>query len=109
LKSRLHQLDPKWTRAVATAFENRRGKSLFRTEMTYSVNQHFSYQTKIGTNGIMVNDDFGLLAHFRDSDVPSSIVPDNVLKASIKSVRVDVEFLYFVINVTNGFEKVKFV
>ncbi len=103
LESKLSVLDPKWTRTLATVFNNRAGKSIFNTEYTLSINQHYAENIKARTKNVNVNKDYGYVSHVRDGDIGSDSKPDNVLKYSIQSVRIDVEYLYFIVKIAEKF------
>jgi hypothetical protein len=92
-------VDKKWTRVLATKFNNRMGKSIFDTQLTVSINQHYANEIRPEAKKVFLTEDYGYAAHFRDTDVASEQKPDNIMKFKITDATIDVEFLYFLIGV----------
>jgi hypothetical protein len=97
-------IDPLWTRSVGTIFNNRAGKSIFDTEYTSSINQHFTNSVKSGGHATDLPISFGFVSHFRNIDVFSQHGSDNILRYTIREVQVDVEYLYFLVNISSRFQ-----
>jgi hypothetical protein len=102
-EKRADVLHPLWTRSVSTKFDNRAGKSIFNTEFTLSVNQHYPNSVKSGSQSSTLPMHYGFSSHFRNVDVFTEWGRDNIMKYSIHEIRVDVEYLYFLANVSSRF------
>jgi hypothetical protein len=103
LKRKANVLDKKWTRALATMFNNRAGKSIYNTQLTVSINQHLANAIMTESRRVNVPDVDAYVGHFRDTDVASHAPPTNILNFSIRDVTIDVEYLYFLVNISNKF------
>ncbi len=78
-------------------------KSIFNTELTLSINQHYAEDVKSKSKRIRVPIDFGYVNHVRDEDLGSGVKPHNILKYSIQSIRIDVEYLNYMVKISNRF------
>jgi hypothetical protein len=103
LESKRDVLDIKWTRSLGTIFTKRSGKSIFNTEHTLSIHQHSAHQTKPKSKRVSVPFDFGYTSHLRDGDIGSKIRKEEVLSLWIDLIRVDVEYMNFIVKISDKF------
>ena len=87
-------IDEKWNNAVGSLMNMREGKSIFNTDNTNGLNQHYASQERIFTHRKKLPLEYGFSGHFRENTNGFFINQ----KYSIKHFLVDIEYYLFLIN-----------
>ncbi len=83
----------KWSNSLMMPFTSRPGKSIFNTNYTISINQHNGNLQTPKSRTVNVDSKLGFVSHMRDQD-PYFL---NKVMFSLSDLKVDVEYLYFLI------------
>lgn len=83
-----------WNNAFTIRDNRREGKSIYNTDTTEGINQHFASNTLFGSKVVRIPNHEGISSHFRE-DVGQFFSEQ---KQSIRNIRLDIEYYYFLIN-----------
>jgi hypothetical protein len=93
----LTRFDPLWNNYFAARINNRDGKSIFNTQLTEGINQHFTSNSVQGAGVVRVPISDGYSSHYRES--VKGFFYEQV--QSISFFYIDIEYYMFLVNLSN--------